>query len=142
MGAWGMTPFESDDFGDSFDMVARPVSKIVFAQVERVINKAMRSGEPQEMWTAVGLVLWAFHTGTLMRGSQELDQLQAQAQELLVAIEQDHEWLSSWRQPAAFRRMLQEVTAHIEAMGDDSPLTPFNLNQYIQPQNHPRKRRR
>lgn len=141
MGAWGMTPFDSDDFGDTFDGVAGPVGKVVFAQVERAIGKASRSGEPQEMWTAIGLVLWAFHTGTLGRDSQELDHLQSQAMNLLARLGQEDQWLSSWRQPAVFRRVLKEVAAHIDAMGDETPLT-LALGEMIQPQQHPHRRKR
>jgi len=129
MGAWGMTPFDSEDFGDTFAEIAEgPVGKAIYAQAMHHIQEAARDGEPQKMWSAVGIALWAFHTGAIV--GEDRVRLSSAAWELLQRLEKNESWMRSWAVPAAFRRVFKEVRAQVVGMdGEDTPLTPYTLHE-------------
>lgn len=130
MGAWGTTPFDSDDFGDTFLEVTEPIGEALFKRLQSLLAKRERNPEPQEAWTAIGMVIWAFHTG-ILRG-HHLDLCLSAAEGLLDAITRDEWWMKSWRDPRAFRTTLNKIRAELEEASDGTPFLPGGLSEMFQ----------
>lgn len=142
MGAWGMLPWDSDDFGDTFQSVADKVGETIYQQLHKNFVRLSKPSEwePMEGWTAIGMVIWGFNTGAL--SGNHLRLCLNMAGEVLDRLESDHEWISSWRNPHAFQKYLAEVREELESADDEPPLLPGALGELFTKQSTPRVPRR
>lgn len=128
MGAWGMTPFDSDDFGDTFIEFSEPIAETTYRKLEASLLKADQSREPQEMWTTIGLVIWAYHAG-LLRSERARTCIDL-AEALMAALGSDDDWLRSWRNPSAFKKVFAQVRDELEdEEAEEAPLLPHSLHE-------------
>lgn len=114
MGAWGTSPFSSDQFGDDFAAWVRKsgIQKAVEHALTEALAKARRgtgARDTDDKWVAIGMVIWAFNAALLA----DPERFVRPAEELLREIEEDEEWLGRWRSKAAINRTMAKVENYL-----------------------------
>jgi hypothetical protein len=129
MGSWGLTPFHTDNFRTTFDDVTQDVRSAVYGACRDALARAESDQDPWQEWTAIGVVIWAFHTGLLKR--PERLECVGRALELWHRLERDPVWLEKWRNPRAFRKVFLSVRQELgdEASADYLPFLPYGLGE-------------
>lgn len=142
MGAWGLSPFDSDDFGDEFDRFTRDISSKVFEQLQRRLANATRQvrARPNEAWATIGIAIWAVVSGAL-RDTAKIDTVKAACNDLLDELSEDIGWFDSWR-GGGFRSMWQNVRDVVQGLGDEPPEVPSILSEGLKGMSQRRRTRK
>lgn len=107
MGAWGLSPFDNDTFGEMFgDFVDRSgVASLVESKLTALLNKSQR-GDADERWAAIGMVIWAYNANVL---TDQYNKVIDGAITLYNELGEDEEWLGRWGDRRAFNRVFKKV---------------------------------
>lgn len=108
MGAWGTSPFSSDDFGDAFDGIRMSLNAAVAKALAHELKRTKELGVHYESgeWAWVGLVIWAYHAGF------DVDDFVGKAIDICDRLSHG-EWIDSWRDKSAMRRTITKVTKQL-----------------------------
>lgn len=96
MGSWGTAPFDSDDFADMIGKVTDAVGKTLADVCTKLVTQGKRhiKNHPNDAWAAVGVVIWAYHTGMLV---DPYNHVLDGAIELVETLKADPNWNATWR---------------------------------------------
>lgn len=114
MGAWGMAPWENDDYADLWIEVRQAFTGkgLTLDLVMNRLSERPGSTYPTELWARVGVALMIAYSG-LVDDDQRWS-LAEEAERLLGLLKEDHEFLASWRNPKAFRKMFDAIGDQVE----------------------------
>lgn len=114
MGAWGTSPFSSDQFGDDFAAWVRTsgIQKAVEHGLTEALAKARRSNDADDKWVAIGMVIWAFSAAMLADPGRFV----RPAEQLQMELENDAEWMGRWRSSAGIKKTMTKVENYLRDM--------------------------